>query len=112
MTETACNTFRGTIAVWRERCRLGSTSDPRRISRFSATKASVMTVHLCSTVPMGADPARAGVDSGGRVHGLVNVRVNDASILPTAPGVNPQGTVMALAIRNAQRFAAARRSGG
>ena len=35
-----------------------------------------------------------------------NVWVNDASLLPTAPGVNPQGTVMALAIRNARRFAA------
>ena len=81
-------------------------------SRFSAGKASVMTVHLCSTVPMGEDTAKCGADSFGRVHGTTNVWVNDASLLPTAPGVNPQGTVMALAIRNARRFAATERPGG
>ena len=80
--------------------------------RFSAAKASVMTVHLCSTVPMGEDTSRCGADSFGRVHGTSNVWVNDASLLPTAPGVNPQGTVMALAIRNARRFAATERPGG
>ncbi|HZX55372.1 MAG TPA: GMC family oxidoreductase, partial [Ilumatobacteraceae bacterium] len=73
---------------------------------YSASRASVMTVHLCSTIPMGEDGARCGADSFGRVHGTINVWVNDASLLPTAPGVNPQGTVMAFAIRNARRFAA------
>ena len=34
------------------------------------------------------------------IYGTTNVRVNDASLLPTAPGVNPQATVMAIAIRN------------
>lgn len=81
-------------------------------SRFSATRASVMTVHLCSTVPMGEDTTMCGANSFGRVHGTNNVWVNDASLLPTAPGVNPQGTVMALAIRNARRFAATERPGG
>jgi len=79
---------------------------------FSASKASVMTVHLCSTIPMGQDRAQCGADSFGRVHGTDNVWVNDASLLPTAPGVNPQGTVMALAIRNARRFAASGRHRG
>jgi choline dehydrogenase-like flavoprotein len=81
-------------------------------SKFSAGRASVMTVHLCSTVPMGEDVARCGANSFGRVHGTGNVWVNDASLLPTAPGVNPQGTVMALAIRNARRFAGTERSRG
>ena len=79
---------------------------------FSASKASVMTVHLCSTIPMGQDMTRCGADSFGRVHGTDNVWVNDASLLPTAPGVNPQGTVMAFAIRNARRFAASGRHHG
>lgn len=74
-------------------------------ARFSATRASVMTVHLCSTVPLGEDVERCGADSFGRVHGTTNVHVNDASLLPTAPGVNPQATVMTLAVRNARRFA-------
>jgi len=81
-------------------------------AQFSANKASVMTVHLCSTVPMGEDVDKCGANSFGRVHGTANVWVNDASLLPTAPGVNPQGTVMALAIRNARRFAGTERSRG
>jgi choline dehydrogenase-like flavoprotein len=71
---------------------------------FRATKATVMTVHLCSTVPMGEVAERCGADSFGRVHGCENVIVNDASLLPTAPGVNPQASVMAFAIRNARHF--------
>jgi hypothetical protein len=74
-------------------------------SAFSASSASVMTVHLCSTVPMGESTRRCAADSFGRVHGAHNVYVNDASLLPDAPGVNPQASVMAVAIRNARRFA-------
>ena len=92
--------FRGAPLV-RTRADLATMS-----ASFSAARASVMTVHLCSTVPMGEDVTKCGANSFGRVHGTSNVWVNDASLLPTAPGVNPQGTVMALAIRNARRFAA------
>jgi choline dehydrogenase-like flavoprotein len=76
--------------------------------RFAAATASVMTVHLCSTVPMGEDRSRAAADSVGKLHGTVNVHVNDASLLPDAPGVNPQASVMAVALRNARRFIEAR----
>jgi choline dehydrogenase-like flavoprotein len=72
---------------------------------FSAAAASVMTVHLCSTVPMGEDRSKAAADSVGRLHGTDNVYVNDASLLPDAPGVNPQASVMAIATRNARRLA-------
>ena len=74
-------------------------------STFAATRASVMTVHLCSTVPMGEDRRRCATNSFGKVHDIDNVYVNDASLLPDAPGVNPQASVMAIAIRNARRFA-------
>jgi choline dehydrogenase-like flavoprotein len=70
---------------------------------FGVSRASLMTVHLCSTVPCGEDD-RSATDSFGLVRGTRNVRVNDASLLPDAPGVNPQASVMALAIRNARRF--------
>ncbi len=72
--------------------------------RFSATAASVMTVHLCSTVPMGSDRSKAAADSFGKVFGSDNVYVNDASLLPDAPGVNPQASVMAVSLRNARHF--------
>ncbi len=74
-------------------------------SSFTASTASVMTVHLCSTVPMGEHDRRCAADSFGKVRGSTNVYVNDASLLPEAPGVNPQASVMAVAIRNARRFA-------
>jgi choline dehydrogenase-like flavoprotein len=74
------------------------------LGMFQARRASLMSVHLCSTVPMGGDCRRAPADSSGLVRGTSNVYVNDASLLPDAPGVNPQGTVMAIAVRNARRF--------
>jgi choline dehydrogenase-like flavoprotein len=76
----------------------------RLTARFSAAGASVMTVHLCSTVPIGTDRSRAAADSFGRLYGADNVYVNDASLLPDAPGVNPQASVMAVALRNARHF--------
>lgn len=71
-------------------------------------KINVSTIHLFSSCPMGEDPRRCAVDSHGRVHGYENIFLNDASILPLSPAVNPQGTVMAVARRNATRFLASR----
>ena len=77
---------------------------------FAADRASLMTVHLCSTAPMGGKDRPSATDSVGRVRGTTNVYVNDASLLPDAPGVNPQASVMAIAIRNARRFIDAQRA--
>lgn len=66
--------------------------------------ANLMTIHLFSSCPMGEDKIRCTTDSFGRVHGIKNLFVNDASLLCTAPGVNPQGSIMALARRNALNF--------
>jgi choline dehydrogenase-like flavoprotein len=70
------------------------------------TRTNVMSVHLTSTVRIGENRNRAGSDSFGRVWGVRNLRVNDASLLPDAPGVNPQGTIMAIAARNSDHFLA------
>ncbi len=67
-------------------------------------RMSVSTIHLFSSIPMGEDASQCAVDSFGKLHGFDNVRVNDGSILPLSPGVNPQGTILALARRNAERF--------
>jgi choline dehydrogenase-like flavoprotein len=53
---------------------------------------------------MGEDRMRCTADSFGRVHGSEGLFIADASLLCGAPGVNPQGTIMALARRNALRF--------
>lgn len=67
---------------------------------------SLTTVHAFSSCPIGERADYCAADSHGRVHGFDNLYVNDASILPDSPGVNPQGTVMALARRNALHFQA------
>lgn len=66
--------------------------------------ASLMTIHLFSSCPMGENHNQCAADSFGRVHGFKNLFINDASLLCTAPGVNPQGSIMALARRNALRY--------
>lgn len=45
----------------------------------------------------GSDPDRCIVDSNCKVYGFRNLFVCDASVFPTAVGVNPQMNVMALA---------------
>jgi choline dehydrogenase-like flavoprotein len=65
---------------------------------------SLVTVHAFSSCPAGERKDRCAVSSYGRVLGFSNLYVNDASILPDSPGVNPQGTVMALARRNTLEF--------
>jgi len=72
----------------------------------SRSSANLMTVHLTSSVRMGEARDRTGADSFGRVWGVRNLRVNDASLLPDAPGVNPQAAIMTIASRNADHFLA------
>ena len=73
-------------------------------AELTRARANLMTVHLTSTVRMGEDRTRTGADSFGRVWGVPNLRVNDGSLLPDAPGVNPQAAIMAIAARNADQF--------
>jgi choline dehydrogenase-like flavoprotein len=84
---------------------LRSAADLARIpSELPRDRTNLTTVHLFSSCPMGEASASSPVDSFGRLHGYSNLFVNDASLLCTAPGVNPQGSIMALARRNALHF--------
>jgi choline dehydrogenase-like flavoprotein len=69
------------------------------------SRLGLVTVHAFSSCPAGERRDLCAADSFGRVLSLENLYVNDASMLPDSPGVNPQGTIMALARRNAQAFA-------
>lgn len=82
-----------------------SPADLARLpAEVSAAGANLMTIHLLGTGRMGEDAARCPVDSFGGVRGCERLYVNDASLLCTAPTVNPQGSIMAFARRNALRF--------
>jgi choline dehydrogenase-like flavoprotein len=72
--------------------------------RLSRSSLSLTTVHAFSSCPIGERRDRCAADSFGKVHRFQNLYVNDASMLPDSPGVNPQASVMALARRNAIHF--------
>ena len=73
-------------------------------NEFPAGASGLMTIHLFSSCPMGERRATCATDSFGRVRGVPNLLLSDASLLCGPPGVNPQGTIMALARRNALHF--------
>jgi choline dehydrogenase-like flavoprotein len=72
--------------------------------RLPKKALGLTTVHAFSSCPIGERADRCAADSYGRVHRWDNLHINDASMLPDSPGVNPQGSVMALARRNARHF--------
>lgn len=78
--------------------------DPIR-TNLPPDKINVSTIHLFSTCPMGEDPRACATDSWGQLNSADNIWVFDASILPHSPGVNPQGTIMAIAHRNTLHLA-------
>jgi choline dehydrogenase-like flavoprotein len=57
------------------------------------------------TARMGSDAASSVVAPDGQVHGLPGLYVADGSLLPTALGVNPMVTIIAVARRIAQELA-------
>lgn len=65
---------------------------------------ALTTVHAFSSCPMGERQATCAADSYGKILGYENLYINDAAMLPSSPGVNPQGTIMAFARRNSLHF--------
>ncbi len=66
-------------------------------------RADIRTMHLAAfhptgTARAGADPERAPVAEDGRLRGVQGVWIADASVLPTCPEVNPQVSIMAIAL--------------
>lgn len=72
--------------------------------RFKRENLCLMTIHLMGTCAIGGPNINSPCDEYGRLRGYKNIIVGDSSIIPTALGVNPQGTLMALARRNVQKF--------
>lgn len=67
----------------------GASLDPRSYTAILS--------HLFGGAVMGSDPRQAVSDPRGRVYGVGNLIVADASAIPTTLGVNPQHTIMGLA---------------
>jgi choline dehydrogenase-like flavoprotein len=76
---------------------------PNEVALFSA--------HVNGTCRIGTDTNVSGTDPHGERHGAPGVFIADGSLLPTALGVNPQETIMALSTVIAERIAARRHPG-
>lgn len=62
------------------------------------------SAHTIGTCRMGTDPAAAVVDADGRAFDVPNLYISDNSTFPSALSANPALTIMALALRTADRF--------
>lgn len=71
-----------------------------------ANDVGLFTAHVNGTCRMGTDARIAGTNPDGERFGARGVFVCDGSLLPTALGVNPQSTIMALATIVSERMAA------
>lgn len=72
------------------------------VAMASAADLHLAGFHPTGTAKLGADGALAPVDPSGRLRGVRGVHVADASVLPGCPEVNPQLTIMAMALRIAE----------
>jgi choline dehydrogenase-like flavoprotein len=63
--------------------------------------------HPMGTCRMGGDPAVTVADATGRVRGVDNLWLSDASVFPTSLGVNPQVTIMAVGLTVGRQVALA-----
>lgn len=85
----------------------GTLRSPADVDRLPASlplkRVSLSTLHMLASCRMGRDPACV-VDSFGRLRDAEGIWLADSAILPGPTVVNPQGTIMAMAHRNAERM--------
>ena len=72
----------------------------KSIYRFPLANGS----HLMGSARMGTDPQRSVVNSDNQAHDVPNLFIVDGSSFTTGAGVNPTSTIMALALRAADKI--------
>lgn len=78
------------------------------VSSISMAEVHLAGFHPTGTARAGADPDRSPVGTDGRLRGVDGVYIADASVLPTCPEVNPQLSIMAMALSVAEDAVASR----
>ncbi|MGO9711598.1 MAG: FAD-dependent oxidoreductase [Polyangiaceae bacterium] len=73
-----------------------------RSRSVSASQIEVTAFHPLGTCRIGADPETSVLGPDHEVHGVEGLYVADGSAVPTSLGVNPQMTIMAMALRAAE----------
>jgi choline dehydrogenase-like flavoprotein len=89
--------------------RIERDSDLREVERMemSYDRLLLYSDHTSGGNSFGADPSQGVTNRNGRVFGSENVYVADSSLFPSACGVSPSWTIMALSRMVASRLAAA-----
>lgn len=84
--------------------RLRSLNDVQALeqARFAARHVDLTAYHPLGTARMGIDPLASVVDGTHETHDVTNLFVVDGSAVPSSLGVNPQLTIMAMALRAAR----------
>ncbi len=84
---------------------LAEATGPSKVMNLFSTYNNPNTTHLAGTCMMGNDPEQSVVDANGKVHGVKNLYIADASILPgQGMGDSPSLTIQALALRIADKM--------
>ncbi|MBI5497323.1 MAG: GMC family oxidoreductase [Deltaproteobacteria bacterium] len=79
-------------------------ADLRRYE-FDVGEVELSAFHPLGTARMAEDPEQGVCDENGAVHGRQGVYIADGAAVPSSLGVNPQVTIMALALRLGARLA-------
>jgi choline dehydrogenase-like flavoprotein len=85
---------------------IANPGEIRRIHERPRDRGAIelMTVHIMGTARMARDATHGGTDASGAVFDTSGLVVADASAIPTSLGVNPQETIVALTLRNVDRW--------
>ncbi len=84
---------------------LAVATGPAKTMGLFSTYDHPSTTHMAGTCMMGDDPEQSVVDGNGKVHGVKNLYIADASILPgQGMGDSPSLTIQALALRMVDRM--------
>ncbi len=94
------------LTLHEDACRMRSAADVGEIARrgYAPNRMGLFSAHVNGTCRLGTDPRTSGCSPDGERWGVPGVYVADGSLLPTAPGVNPQETIMAVATIVAERI--------
>jgi choline dehydrogenase-like flavoprotein len=84
---------------------VGEAGARQTFTQRSALPAGMFAGHHMGTTRMGVDPATSVADADGRAHDVPNLFLPGSGLFVTSAGVNPTGTIWALAYRTAEVIA-------
>jgi choline dehydrogenase-like flavoprotein len=73
---------------------------------YGAGQLALNSFHIMGSARMGGSPATSACDPQGQTWGARDLYVLDGSVFPSAPGVNPQISIQAIAHMSASALAA------